>query len=249
MANAIESIFARRRFRPKLWPTLALAALVGTTIALGNWQRHRAAEKQAMREQMERSASEPALELPLAEADPGTLRYRSVRATGQFDARRQLLIDNQVHAGRAGFHVVTPLKLADERYVLVDRGWIAQRATRSQLPEAPPQAGDVVVEGRINLPPAHYLELGPDESGGPLRQNLDLGRIAKATGLPLLPFIIEQTGDAHDGLVRDWPAPDFGIEQHESYVVQWYSLASLGCILWLVLSWEKRSEKDEARDG
>jgi len=249
VAHAIASLLARRRFRPKLWPTLALAVFVAATISLGNWQRHRAAEKQALREQMERSAQEPALELGLAVADPATLRYRSVRATGQFDARRQMLIDNQVHAGRAGFHVVTPLKLAGERYVLVDRGWIAQRATRSELPQAPPPTGDVVVEGRINLPPARYLELAPDDGSGPVRQNLDLGRIAKTSGLPLLPFVIEQTGGANDGLVRDWPAPDFGIEQHRSYVVQWYSLASLGCVLWLVLSWERRAGKDETGDG
>ena len=38
---------------------------------------------------------------------------------------RQILIDNKVHDGRAGYHVVTPLVLADGRVVLVDRGWIA----------------------------------------------------------------------------------------------------------------------------
>ena len=79
-----------------------------------------------------------------------------------------------------------------------------------------------------------------------MRENLDIARIATSTGLPLLPFIVEQTKDAGDGLVRDWPAPDFGIEQHKSYMVQWYSLAGLGVVLWLALNWRMEKGDDAA---
>jgi surfeit locus 1 family protein len=241
MPNPIGSFLARRTFRPTLWPTLALAALVAATVGLGNWQRLRGAEKEALREQYERTRDQPPLELTTAPADGAVLRFRPVRASGEFDGRRQVLIDNRVHAGRAGFDVVTPLKLAGgDRYVLVDRGWIAQRAYRSELPQALPPAGEISIEGRINLPPARYLELRMDAGAGPVRQNLDIDRIAAATGLALLPFMIEQSGDAGDGLVRDWPAPDFGIDQHRIYMVQWYSLAGLGIVLWLALNWRVR---------
>src|SRR5271169_1036622 len=256
MPNSIGSFLARWRFRPTLWPTLGLAVVVSATVGLGNWQRHRSAEKEALREQYELAAHQPALELTSASADVAALRFRSVRANGEFDGRRQVLIDNKVHAGRPGFDVVTPLKLSSEdRYVLVDRGWIAQGANHSELPQVPSPVGEIRVEGRINLPPAHYLELKPDTAPGPVRQNLDIGRIAAATGLPLLPFIIEQTGDAGDGLVRDWPPPDFGIDQHRGYMVQWYSLAGLGIVLWLALNWRARgshaakSPSQATRDG
>jgi surfeit locus 1 family protein len=140
--------------------------------------------------------------------------------------------------------VVTPLRLDDNpSYVLVDRGWVAQGPSRSELPRVPPPAGPVVVEGRINLPPVRYLELGAGSDAGPVRENLDIARIAASSGLALLPFIVEQTQDTGDGLVRDWPAPDFGIEQHRSYMVQWYSLAALGVALWLTLNW--RAEKSD----
>ena len=36
-----------------------------------------------------------------------------------------------------------------------------------------------------------YLELQPDTATGPVRQNLDIARIEKASGLSLLPFIVE----------------------------------------------------------
>lgn len=241
-----RAILRRRRFRPSLWPTLGLLLLVGVTVALGNWQRQRAIDKQSLRDQYEAASRAAPLALDAgatAAADPATLRFRSVRAKGTYDAAHQLLIDNRVHAGRAGFEVVAPLKLEGARYVLVDRGWVAQGASRAALPQVPAPEGTVVVEGRINLPPARYLELGADANAGPVRQNLDIARFAASSGLALLPFIIEQTQDTADGLVRDWPAPDFGIDQHKSYMVQWYSLAALGVVLWLALNW--RAEKDD----
>jgi len=247
--NRIASFLAHRRFRPTFWPTLGVIVLVAATVSLGNWQRHRAEEKQAQREQVDRAAREPPLELAGPVGDVAALRFRAVRIVGEFDPRRQMLIDNRVHAGRPGYEVVTPLKLAEDRFVLVDRGWVAQRATRSELPEAPPPRGEVVVEGHINLPPTRYLELRPDLCAGPVRQNLDIERIAGATGLPLLPVVIEQTGDAHDGLVRDWPPPDFGVERHRSYMLQWYSLALLGCVLWLGLNWRPLGGERESTHG
>jgi cytochrome oxidase assembly protein ShyY1 len=229
-----------------------MLVLVATTVALGNWQRHRAHDKQLLREQYEAAAVASPLTLDAlsaALADPAAMRFRKVRAEGSYDAAHQLLIDNRVRAGRAGFEVVAPLKLGSgQSYVLVDRGWVAQGASRAELPRAPPPAGAVVVHGRINLPPTRYLELGADSSSGPVRENLDIARIAASIGLPLLPFIVEQTEDSADGLVRDWPEPDFGVEQHRSYMVQWYSLAALGVALWLGLNW-RSGRNDDAAPG
>ena len=239
MPNTIAAFLAHRQFRPTLWPTLGLLLLVAATVSLGNWQRHRAAEKQALQTQYEQAMHEGAVDLAIG-LDAQARRFRNVRATGTYDARAQVLIDNKVHAGRPGYDVVTPLKLASDRYVLVDRGWVAAAPRRAELPNAPPPAGEVTVLGRINTPPARYLELRQDQGNGPVRENLDIARVAQVSGLPLLPFIIEQTGDAGDGLARDWPAPDFGIDQHLSYMVQWYSLATLGCVLWLALNWRVR---------
>jgi len=239
MPNALGTFLARRQFRPTLWPTLGLVMLLALTISLGNWQRHRAAEKQAQRAQFELASRQPPASLDES-GDAGELRYRTVQVAGRFDAAAQVYIDNKVHAGRAGYDVVTPLRLASGRHLLVDRGWIAGTGRRSELPPAPPPSGEVTVVGRVNTPPARYLELRTDTATGPLRENLDIARIAASTGLTLLPFIIEQTQGASDGLVRDWAAPDFGIEQHRSYMFQWYSFAGLGFVLWIALNWRAR---------
>ena len=243
MTNSITTFFATRRFRPRWLPTFAMLGIVAVTIAAGNWQRGRAEQKEALRAQYAAAGAAPPIDLTRADIDPVRLRYRTVRATGEYDAARQLFLDNRIHAGRAGFEVVAPLKLAtSDRYVLVDRGWIAQGASRSDLPRVPPPAGMLTVIGRANLPPAPYLELKGAGNSGPLWQNLDLPRIAAATGLDLLPIVIELTeADAlADGLIRDRPAPDLGAERNRGYMLQWYSFAALAVVLWLVLNWRPR---------
>jgi surfeit locus 1 family protein len=40
--------------------------------------------------------------------------------------------------------------------------------------------------------------------------------------------------------LREWPRPDAGIEKHESYALQWYSLAALALILGVVFSFRKK---------
>jgi surfeit locus 1 family protein len=234
---ATPKIPAARRFRPRLLPTLAAVAAIVVCVAAGNWQRDRMHAKQALRAQFDAASGAPPVALASlpAATDWTALRYRPVVATGEYLAPRQLFIDNKVVGGRAGFHVVTPLKLADGRVVLVNRGWIAQGASRAATPDAPPPAGIVSVRGRIVLPPVGYLELQPEATTGSIRQNLDPVRFAAATGLATLPAIVEATTPPvpDDGLVRDWPAPDFGIETHRIYMVQWYAFAVLAAGLWL----------------
>jgi surfeit locus 1 family protein len=227
-----------RRFRPRLLPTLAALAAVAVFVAAGNWQRARMEAKEALRAQFDAVARAAPLDLAAlpAATDWGALRYRPVAAAGEFDAQRQILIDNRIHAGRAGYDVVTPLALGDGRFVLVDRGWIAQGASRAALPAAPPPAGRVSVVGRVALPTTGYLELKADNAPGAVWQNLDPARFGAATGLRVLPAVVEQTAGTADGLVRDRPAPDFGIDTHRIYMMQWYAFAVLAVALWLGLN-------------
>jgi len=73
----------------------------------------------------------------------------------------------------------------------------------------------------------------PEEKVWP---NLVLERYAKWSGLDLLPVVLQQTNDTGDRLVRDWPRPDFGIEKHKAYALQWYALAAVTVILYVVLN-------------
>ena len=190
-------------------------------------------KKVRLGEQLAAAAAIAPVQLPVGADWPGW-RYRRVIASGTFDRRHQVLLDNKVYRGRVGYDVVTPLALTDGRVVLVNRGWVPAGASRKDLPAVVAPAGMVSVEGRVNEPPA-FLELSREAPVGPVWQNLDLQRFTELTGLPVLPVIMEQTKPvtSDDALVRNWTAPDLGVDKHRIYMFQWYAFAALAGGLWL----------------
>ena len=230
---------AGRTFRPGWVPTLAAAAFIALTIALGDWQTRRAEEKLAAGRTLDEAARGPVLQVPSARVEAAPFEGRRVAARGTFIAGDTLFLDNKVLHGAAGYQVVTPLRPeGGGTSVLVVRGWIAA-GERSRLPDVPTTAGVQTIEGLAVGPSARFLELAPETASGSLRQNLVLSREEKNLGITLQPFVIEQTSEANDGLVRAWERPDTGVERHRSYALQWYSFAALAAVLYVVLGFKR----------
>ena len=174
----------------------------------------------------------------------GALLHRRVAAVGRFDDAHTVYLDNRVHGGVAGYHVLTPLRIAGgETAILVNRGWVATGRSRAQLPAVGVPAGRVRVEGLATDPDSRYVELASGSERGRVWQNLDFARYRALYGAPLQPVLLLQTTDTGDQLVRDWPRPDAGVAMHTSYAFQWYSLAATLAILWLGLN-VKRLRRD-----
>ncbi|MFN3304584.1 MAG: SURF1 family protein [Roseateles sp.] len=217
-----------RRYWLVLAATLLAAAL---TARLGVWQLDRAAQKLALQAAIDGQAGLPVL----GNAELGAAGlHRRVALRGTWITERTVWLDNRPMDGRAGFYVVTPLRLAGRsEAILVQRGW-APRDTqdRTRLPPLTTPAGEVRVQGRLAASPARLYELGAGQ-GGPIRQNLDPVAFAQEAGLALLPFTVVQTdADADDGLLRHWPAPDAGVHKHYGYAFQWFALCALILILY-----------------
>jgi len=214
------------------------AAACAAFVLLGNWQARRAEAKRALGAELERSLKSPPADLSTV-IDAGSLIHKRVLARGRFVAERTVLLDNKLRRGRPGYEVVTPLALAGaERHVLVNRGWIAAPASRQTLPDVRTPSGELTVVGIALERLPHALQPGAAPTGK-LRQNLDIGAFAAETGLRLQPLVIEQHSETPDGLLRDWPRPDLGIERHESYALQWYLFAGLAIVLFAVLSFRR----------
>lgn len=227
-----------REFAPGFWPTLGAALLVSLTVFLARWQTDRGDEKQARQSLYESRMREPVVDLR-ANADSEALVYRRVRATGEYFAPGQIFIDNQVHEGRAGFLVVTPLRLSPEASVLVERGWVERTAAYPAPPAVAVPAGRVVLTGLVALPPRRYLELSPETISGSVWQNLSIDRYREKTGEKVLPFVL--AADAPEGgLTAVRERPDAGVERHREYELTWYALAATTLVLWVALNLRPR---------
>jgi surfeit locus 1 family protein len=224
--------------RPRPWPLVLGALFCAAGIALGNWQAGRAEDKKALAVDLDRARHGPAAELsPAAEAPD--LVHRRVRARGSFAPQYTIFLDNRLRRGQPGYEVVTPFRLAGaDVYVLVNRGWVPASPRREFVPEVPAPAGEIVIEG-IGFARFSRAFRIKDYETGMVRQNLDIGEFVAQTGLTLKSVVLEQLSDTRDGLSRDWPAPELGIERNESYALQWYSLALLAAFLGLHFAFRK----------
>lgn len=231
--------FGGRTFRPGWTPSLAAAAFIVLTIVLGNWQTRRAEEKLAAGRILDEAARGPVLQVPPERADAAGFEHRRVSARGTFVPRSTFFLDNKVMRGAAGYEVITPLKPeSGGAQVLVNRGWIAA-GDRTRLPDVATPEGVQTVEGLAVVPTRRFLELAPEAGTGSLRENLVLSREEKRLGASLQPFVIEQTSEARDGLVRAWGRPDSGVDRNRGYALQWYSFAALAALLYVVLGFKR----------
>jgi surfeit locus 1 family protein len=223
-----------------------LASVVGAlaTARLGWWQLERAAQKTALHEALIARGELPALDAAqLARSgDEATAQtHRRVVLEGRWLDTHNVYLDNRQMNARPGFFLVTPLQLAANDVVLVQRGWLPRDAReRARLAAVTTPAGTVRVEGRIAPGIARLYEFDAAASGV-IRQNLDLAAYARETGLPLRPLVVVQLDGvaraADDGLKRQWTPAVLDVSKNHGYALQWFALSALitGLYVWFQL--------------
>ena len=99
-------------------------------VFLGIWQIERAANKEGLLQDFNSEQESPPTRLTSQSPN-----WSRVFVDGVFDSSRQILIDNQIHNGKVGYKIFTPFRFDENKIVLVDRGWIGQGQSRSDLPQ------------------------------------------------------------------------------------------------------------------
>ncbi len=232
------------RFRPRLIPTLATLLVFPVLLSLGFWQLDRAEQKEASLAAFDERGRLPALELNRVAPDPEGDLFRRAVAEGEPDAQRQFLLDNQIFRQEAGYHVLTPVRLAGrEEAVLVDRGWVSLGASRRSLPGVPVDSLPGRVRGHLDHGPATGIRLGgiaDGENGWPLRvQYIDYDELSERLGYPLLPIVLRLDESLPGGFARNWRPEHrtgFGPERNRGYAFQWFALATALLVIYLVVN-------------
>ena len=221
---------------------MLLMAVTGVllTTYLGFWQLGRADEKLNLQAAKNQQASQKLLDgRTLGGADDSVelraaLIHRSMALTGQWLGQHTVYLENRQMNGKPGFFVLTPMRLDGTNVViLVQRGW-AQRAftDRKALPSVQTPEGTVLVQGHLAPWPSRLYDFGEGEPG-PIRQNLDFQAFQQETGLQVLEVTLLQSGQASEGLLREWPVVASGVEKHHGYAFQWFGLSALIALLYV----------------
>jgi surfeit locus 1 family protein len=189
---------------------VVVATVVGVvaTSSLGFWQLRRADQKIAIHQTMMARQHLPPLgneALPCEAAGWLQAEQRHVALRGAWLSQYTIFLDNRSMDGRAGFLVLTPLKLAPagdapgldrcgSQTVLVQRGWVPRdMLDRTKLPDVPTATGEIELMGRLVPPPSKLMDLGPGaQPAGLVRQNVDVSDLSREWGLTLRPGSIQQ---------------------------------------------------------
>ncbi|HBR96994.1 MAG TPA: SURF1 family protein [Gammaproteobacteria bacterium] len=228
-------------FTPGFWPSVAFLILLPLFLSLGFWQLERAAEKRNLLAQFdEKIQLQPR---NFDQIDPLVATMVPVRLTGKF-ITEQFLLDNRVHKGQPGFEVLSAFKLDnDGRVVLVNRGWVAVGRSRDNLPSLDSAGLTAVEVVGLFTRPSSALRLGEaiakPEADWPLLVNyLDYDAMGAALNQSLIPGVV-QLSAPKGPYPRIWQPVAHGPEKHYAYALQWFAIALVLSILYVVLNSRK----------
>ena len=211
----------------------AFLLLLAALLSLGTWQVQRLAWKEQLLSDIatRRVAAPVALgEIEAAVKSGGDIEYRPVTVEGTYANNRERHFFTTWN-GRTGYHVYTPLELADGRFVFVNRGFVP---FENKEPEMRKQGQLTGVQAVIGLARARLAEkpssIVPEND---LAKNIfywkDLATMASSVGIAeekLVPFFIDADDTPNPkglpiGGVTRFDLPN----NHLQYAVTWYGLA------------------------
>lgn len=232
------------QFKPNLWLSLITILGLALFIRLGYWQLSRAEEKESQFLKLEEYARQPAITIPTSLVNSESLKFRRAEMRGHFLPELTILLDNKVYKGVAGYHVLTPFRIENsDMHVLVNRGWIAAGANRTDVPEIKTTKEFIGIAGTVVSPDIKTITLSENQISGKVWQNLDLARYQQMTNITLQPILLlqeESPEGVNDGLIREWKRHDSDSAKNYGYAMQWFSLAAITFLIYIVLNVKRK---------
>lgn len=254
----LEISFKNQRYQFKpTWLGLLLTLLsMALFIKLGIWQYHKAQLKMQLQSAYQDENVSKVHDFPLKMLEVGGKKndewtYKQVKVSGIYEPKYQILLDNQVNESKAGFHVITPLKITDtDEYVLVNRGWIEANAQHADIPTVETPSEQVVVEGMIWLPSQRYFTLDESQASAKFShvwQYLDMQQYQKKVPITVSALMIKLDKNSKaGGFVRDWGVPQERIVTHLGYAYQWFGFTASAFLIFLYISFVKVGRRSNA---
>ena len=230
-------------FRP-CWrmSLLAFIALLLLT-RLGFWQLQRAHEKKQMLTAHQGYVKQAPI---MWESNfPLPSQYQRIKVNGHF-METVLFLDNQHYQHQFGYHVISPFIMANDTILLIDRGWVAADLTRQTLPVTKTPTGPLYISGSAYYPSEKSWLLGQaleiKQTNLAIVERIDFKLIRQFLHKSVYPFIIRLDKHEPNGYVREWPVVAMPPERHYAYALQWFAMALVIFILFIVLNIKRKHE-------
>jgi surfeit locus 1 family protein len=231
----------KNKFKPGKRITIFFIFFALLFFVLGLWQIERGQAKTGIIDEFNANLeSEPQY------LDDRAKKWDRVFVKGTWENSRQILIDNVIHRGVAGYKVLTPLRVLDsDKLILVDRGWIKRNKYRENLPDIDLLENELTVSGILESP-----ELGlvlSDDLVSP-----DWPKVSQTKNPNVL--LKEYDENTYNLILLADPVLKNSLEyikitptnmmpsKHYGYAAQWFSMFLVLCLMFIWYGY-KRNEK------
>jgi surfeit locus 1 family protein len=229
------------RFRPTFWPTVIALPMFVVLLGLGSWQLERLHWKQALIAERAAALTSAPVPLPTSRAEAAPLEFHPVRVSGEFLNDREFFLGASSDGGTTGFHVITPLRLADGSLLLVNRGWIPGELKDPAKRAAGQLGRTVTLDGLLRLPTKGWPSwldwaLPANDCGKNYWFWIDIPAMAGCAGMArLLPFTVD-AGPAPNpgGFPRGGTTRLALPNDHLQYAITWFVLACVLAVIYVL---------------
>lgn len=215
----------RRMIVPLIFGIVGVAILV----SLGSWQLRRLAWKTEILAEIAARLEAPPGPVP-ATASPEADRYLRVRTSGE-------ILPGEIHVYTSapprgvGYRVIVPLRLADGRSLLLDRGFVP-----IDEKDVPRHLGPITVEGNLDWPREtdSLFTAAPDRA-----KNIWFARDvpAMAAALGTGPLLLVASASDDPAAPQPLPVTVNLPNDHLGYALTWFGLALVWAGMTLYLLW------------
>lgn len=183
-----------------------------------------------MQADFEARTQKPAIALESVDwSRPDELAYLKVSVTGAYDNEHSYLLDNRTYQGRVGYELISPFTAQSGMTILVNRGWIAQGATRAVLPQIRRVQGQVAIAATVYVPLEEpFLLSSTPESGQTtwprVIQSIQVPQMERELDRTLAPYTIRLQEQSQGLEQSNWQTVNMAPEKHRGYAVQWFTM-------------------------
>ena len=215
-------------------------------VGLGTWQVQRLHWKEGVIAHREARLAMPPVSVGEEPADED-LAFRRARATGRFLHSREFLIVNRARGGRAGFDVVTPLRLGPADVIMVNRGWIPLDRADPDTRREGLVAMETAVTGILRKPGKTSPWVPDNEPARNVWYYADPEAMAAVAGLAgVRDTLLVADAKPNPGGLPAGRRPKVEISnRHLGYALTWYGLALVLVVIYFVFHWRREDARDE----
>ena len=231
----------KNKFNPGIRITIFFVFFAILFFSLGLWQIERGQAKTIILAEFEDNLSKTPVYL-----NQESKKWDRIYVTGKWDNSKQILVDNVINRGVAGYKVLTPLRIIEtNQLILVDRGWIKQNKYREILPNIELIETDEIVSGILEYPELG-LVLSEDlvsKEWPKISQTKNLEVISKEYDEFIYPMILLADPILKNSLeyIKITPT-NMTPTKHYGYSAQWFLMFLVLCLMYLWYGFKKNEK-------